>query len=50
MTIQYYEAPPEVFEEPEAMRSWAQQALQVALRARKVPPKRVARRARRKSV
>ena len=35
MTMQYYEAPPEVFEEPEAMRSWAQQALQVALRARK---------------
>jgi DNA transformation protein len=35
VTMQYYEAPPEVFEEPEAMRIWAQQALQVALRARK---------------
>jgi len=34
MTMQYYEAPPEVFEEPEAMRSWAQQALAAALRAR----------------
>jgi DNA transformation protein len=45
VTTQYYEAPPEVFEEPEAMRSWAQQALQVALRAKKPPPKRAARRA-----
>jgi DNA transformation protein len=50
LTMQYYEAPPEVFEEPEAMRSWAQQALQVALRAGKAPPKRAARRVRRKSV
>lgn len=34
-TLQYYEAPPEVFEEPEAMRHWAQQALDVALKARR---------------
>jgi DNA transformation protein len=45
MTMQYYEAPPEVFEEPEAMRSWAQQALQVALRAKQSPAKHAARRA-----
>jgi len=25
-TMQYFEAPPEVFEEPEAMRSWVQKA------------------------
>ncbi len=31
--LQYYEAPPEVFEEPEAMRKWAQQAVGVALKA-----------------
>jgi DNA transformation protein len=49
MTMQYYEAPPEVFEEPEAMRNWAQQALQVALRVRKSPPKRAAQRTRGKS-
>ena len=24
--MQYFEAPPEVFEEPEVMRSWAQEA------------------------
>lgn len=34
MTMQYYEAPPEVFEEPEAMLHWAQQAVGVALRAK----------------
>ncbi|MDO9372175.1 MAG: TfoX/Sxy family protein [Gammaproteobacteria bacterium] len=34
MTMQYYEAPPEVFEEPEAMLEWAQQAIGVALRAK----------------
>jgi len=31
-TMKYYEAPPEVFEEPEAMLSWAQQAIDAALR------------------
>ena len=31
ITMQYYEVPPEVFEEHEAMRSWAQQAIDVAL-------------------
>lgn len=34
VTMQYFEAPPEVFEEPEAMRSWVQKALGVALRAK----------------
>jgi len=31
ITMQYYEAPPEVFEESEAMQYWAQQAVDVAL-------------------
>lgn len=31
IALQYYEAPPEVFEEHEAMRNWAQQAVEVAL-------------------
>ena len=35
ITMQYYEAPPEVFEEPEAMRNWAQLAQGAALRAKK---------------
>ena len=35
ITMHYYEAPPEVFEEPEAMQSWAQQAIQTALRAKR---------------
>ncbi|HWQ93990.1 MAG TPA: TfoX/Sxy family protein [Gammaproteobacteria bacterium] len=35
VTLQYFEAPPEVFEEPEAMRDWAQKAYGIALRARK---------------
>ncbi len=30
----YYEAPPEVFEESEAMLRWAQQAIDAALRAK----------------
>lgn len=34
-TLQYYEAPPEVFEAPEAMRKWAQRAVGVALNARR---------------
>jgi len=34
VTMQYFEAPPEVFEEPEAMRSWVQKALRVAIRAK----------------
>lgn len=33
VTMQYFEAPPEVYEEPEAMRSWAQKALGAAARA-----------------
>ena len=34
-TMQYFEAPPEVFEEAEAMRSWVQKACEAALRAKK---------------
>ena len=34
-TMQYFEAPPEVFEEPVAMRSWVQKAYEAALRAKK---------------
>ncbi|MBS4095327.1 MAG: TfoX/Sxy family protein [Sulfuricella sp.] len=35
VTMQYYAAPPEVFESPEAMHDWAQRAVGAALRARK---------------
>lgn len=35
VTMQYFETPPEVFEEPEAMRSWAHKALDAATRAKK---------------
>jgi len=35
VTMQYYEAPPEVFEEPDAMQHWAQQAVKVALRTKR---------------
>lgn len=35
VTMQYYEAPPEVFESPAAMHDWAQLAIGAALRARK---------------
>jgi DNA transformation protein len=40
-TLQYYEAPPEVFEEPETMQAWAKQAIGTALNAkrRKQSPK-----------
>lgn len=34
MTMQYYEAPPEVFEAQESMRTWVQQAYGAAVRAR----------------
>ena len=37
-TMQYFEAPPEVFEEPEAMRSWVKKAYEAALRAKKTKP------------
>jgi DNA transformation protein len=33
VTMQYHEVPPEVFEEPETMRYWAQQAVGAATRA-----------------
>ena len=35
VTMQYFEAPPEIFEEPETMRSWAQKALGAAIRTKK---------------
>ncbi len=35
VTMQYFEAPPEVFEEPEAMRRWVQKAYETAIRAKK---------------
>jgi DNA transformation protein and related proteins len=34
-TLQYYETPPEVFEEPEAMQTWARQAVDAALKAKR---------------
>jgi len=34
VTLQYFEAPPEVFEETEAMRLWVQKAYGAAVRAR----------------
>jgi DNA transformation protein len=34
ITMQYYEAPPEVFEESETMQYWAGQAVGAALRAK----------------
>lgn len=36
--LQYFEAPPEVFETPEAARPWIDKALGAALRAGKPPP------------
>ena len=33
MTIQYFEAPPEVFEEQSAMRAWVRKAVETALKA-----------------
>ncbi len=35
VALHYYEAPPEVFDDPEAMRHWAQQAIEVALQAKR---------------
>jgi DNA transformation protein len=35
ITMQYYEASPEVFEEPESMQNWARLALGAALRTKK---------------
>ncbi len=34
VTMQYFEAPPEVFEEPDAMRSWVQKACGAAVKAK----------------
>lgn len=35
VTIQYFEAPPDVFEQPEVMQEWTQKALGAALRTKK---------------
>jgi DNA transformation protein and related proteins len=35
VTLQYYEAPPDVFEQQEAMRAWVSLAVETALRARR---------------
>lgn len=35
VTMQYFEAPPEVFEEPEVMRLWVQKAYGATIRAKK---------------
>jgi DNA transformation protein len=35
VTVQYFEAPPEVFEEPEVMRLWVQKAYGATIRAKK---------------
>ncbi|MBI4005370.1 MAG: TfoX/Sxy family protein [Gammaproteobacteria bacterium] len=35
VTMQYYEAPPEVFDELDAMQSWVQQAVKAALRTKR---------------
>ena len=35
VTMPYFEAPPEVFEEPETMRRWAEKAYEAAGRTRK---------------
>jgi DNA transformation protein and related proteins len=40
MTLQYFEAPPEVFEEQEAMRAWAHKAQSTALKASRATRKR----------
>jgi len=39
VTIQYFEAPPDAFEQPEVMEEWTQKALGAALRAKKPPNK-----------
>lgn len=39
VTMQYFEAPPDVFEQPEVMQEWTQKALGAALRAKKPPNK-----------
>jgi len=47
ITMQYYAVPPDVFEDPEAMRNWAQLALGAASRAKqgkKLPARRSIRR------
>jgi DNA transformation protein and related proteins len=33
VTMSYWEAPPDLFDEPEAMRAWARRAFEAALRA-----------------
>lgn len=49
VALQYYEAPPEVFEEPDAMRIWVEKALGAAIRQSLPPPRKVLPRRRRKT-
>jgi DNA transformation protein len=43
VTMKYFEAPPEVFDEPEAMYLWVQKAYGAAIRAKKTGARRVTR-------
>jgi DNA transformation protein and related proteins len=38
VTLQYFEAPPDVFEEPETMRDWVEKAIGASLRQRSLSP------------
>jgi DNA transformation protein len=48
VTMQYFEAPPEVFDEPDTMRAWSQKAYEAAVRVVKTTPSGRARRRTRK--
>lgn len=45
-TMQYFEAPADVFDEPDAMRSWGQKALGAAIRAKQTKGSKTPRRSR----
>lgn len=50
VTMQYFEAPPEVFEAPEVMRNWVQKAYGAAIRAKETKtPNKAFKRSRKKS-
>ena len=38
--MQYYQLPEEVFEDPDALRSWAERAIAIARRKKRRPPRR----------
>lgn len=48
VTMSYFEAPAEVFEDPQVMRSWADRAYEAALRAKKTRTSKKAKRPTRK--